>query len=124
MSKIIKLDRGVQTINYYEKEEINNNFVNNVNNRSDKINVDKNYKVNKDYKEKKRKLLGRKTKKSGLIGKHNKFSLDNIIRKVKTRFISSAFNCINKKFKNKKLILLKIIGRQSKEVNKNKNIDN
>ena len=36
--------------------------------------------------------------------------------------IDSSFNYINKKFKNKKLCLLKIIGAQSKEINRNKNL--
>ena len=116
MSKNLKLDRGIQTINYYEKEEISNNFINKDDNENNKNNIDKNNKKNK------KKLLGRKTKKSGLIGKHNKFSLDNIIRKVKTKFIDSAFNYINSKFKNKKYFLLKIIGQQGKEINRNKNI--
>ncbi len=56
------------------------------------------------------------------MGKHNKFCIDNIIRKVKAKLIDSSFNYINKKFKNKKLCLLKIIGEQSKEINKNKNL--
>ena len=73
------------------------------------------------FKERKKKF-GRKKKKSGLFGKHNKYCIDNIIRKVKAKLIDSSFNYINKKFKNKKLCLLKIIGAQSKEVNRNKNL--
>ena len=117
----LKIDKGIQTINYYE-EESDNNFININYNKNNKININKDNKINIDNKKIIKRLLGRKTKKSGLIGKHNKYSLDNIIRKVKTRFIDSAFNYINSKFKNKKLILLKIIGRQSKEINRNKNI--
>ena len=56
------------------------------------------------------------------MGKHNKYCIDNIIRKVKVKLIDSSFNYINKKFKNKKLCLLKIIGVQSKEINRNKNL--
>ena len=75
----------------------------------------------KIFKERKKKF-GRKKKKSGLFGKHNKYCIDNIIRKVKAKLIDSSFNYINKKFKNKKLCLLKIIGAQSKEINRNKNL--
>ena len=56
------------------------------------------------------------------MGKHTKYSLDNIIRKVKSRFINSALNYINTQFKNKNRKLLKIICNQSKEINRNKNI--
>ena len=56
------------------------------------------------------------------MGKHTKYSLDNIIRKVKPRFINSALNYINAQFKNKNIKLLKIICKQSKEINRNKNI--
>ena len=117
--KELKEEIGLQTINYNKEDENEDEIENNnVNSHSfnKKSEMEKKYKINK------KNILGRKTKRSGLIGKHNKFSLDNIIRKVKAKFIDSAFHYINKQFKNKKLILLKIIGTQGKEINKNKNI--
>ena len=126
-----KEEIGTQTNNYYEENEIeiNNNFLNMINENiiNNKLIINNDIiidvKANQiiDQMEKKP-ILGRKTKRSGLSGKHNKYSIDNIIRKVKNRFINSAFNYINKQFKNKKLALLKIVGKQGMEINRNKNI--
>ena len=52
------------------------------------------FKINKDNKNK-----GRIKKNSNLIGKHNKFSEDNIIRKVKGRFHEKCRLFINKEYK-------------------------
>ena len=66
--------------------------------------------------------LGRKSKRENSHGKHTKFGDDNIIRRIKVKFIDSCLNYINEQFKNKKLKLLKIVGNQAKETNKNKNL--
>lgn len=123
-------EKGMQTFNNNEEE--NEEGQNEKKENEDKIKNDEikqnninsiSYNKNNDAEKKSEKnKLGRKTKRSGELGKHNKYSLDNMIRKVKSRFIDSAFNYINKQFKNKQLILLKIIGNQGKEVNRNKNI--
>ena len=52
------------------------------------------YKINK-----KNKRIGRIKKNSGFIGKHNKLSEDNVIRKIKRRFIENVRNYINKEYK-------------------------
>ena len=136
---IVTLDIGFQTNNNYddigdiinEKNEkeikdytLNNKDENkNISHQSKCVDVLNNKKeiIFNIFKERKKKF-GRKKKKSGLLGKHNKYCIDNIIRKVKAKLIDSSFNYINKKFKNKKLCLLKIIGAQSKEINRNKNL--
>jgi len=137
---ISTLDIGFQTNNNYndkadlvkeeeEEKEIKDYIIKNKDKNKNFIHQSKSEHVlNKKkeiifniFKERKKKF-GRKKKKSGLLGKHNKFCIDNIIRKVKAKLIDSSFNYINKKFKNKKLCLLKIIGAQSKEINRNKNL--
>ena len=128
----IKEEIGTQTNNYYEENEIDNdNIFLNMNNENiiNKTNLNNNINNNLEMKINqimeqinKKPILGRKTKRSGLSGKHNKYSIDNVIRKVKNRFINSAFNYINKQFKNKNLHLLKIVGKQGMEINRNQNI--
>ena len=49
----------------------------------------------KPFKEKK--ILGRKKKCEKILGEHNKYSDDNLIRKCKNIILGSAFNFINKK---------------------------
>ena len=44
------------------------------------------------------KKIGRIKKNSGLVGKHNKLSEDNIIRKVKRRFHKNARLYINREY--------------------------
>ena len=59
--------------------------------------------------DKKKKLLGRKKKNSGEIGIHNKFSKDNMMRKIKNKIIESARKLINKKLKDESNSKYKII---------------
>ena len=122
---IIKEEKGLQTYNYYEddeKDDISDINYKNIDTNSKlsnkKPNKKKIYNITKVFK--KKPIMGRKTKRSGKIGKHNKYSIDNVIRKVKAKFIDSAFNYINNNFKNKNLFLLKIVGKQGKEINRNK----
>ena len=49
---------------------------------------------------KRQKAAGRKKKNSGETGSHNKFSKDNIMRKLKNKSIESARKLINKKIKD------------------------
>ena len=50
------------------------------------------------------KKIGRIKKNSGYIGKHNKLSEDNVIRKIKRRFLENVRICINKEYKKYYLI--------------------
>ena len=58
---------------------------------------------------KKNKKIGRIKKNSGFIGKHNKLSEDNLIRKIKRRFLENVRVYINKEYKKyylkKKIII-------------------
>ena len=51
---------------------------------------------------------GRKRKEDNIKGAHNKFSADNIMRKIKSFFLNSCFELINKSIKNKQIQLLKL----------------
>ena len=51
---------------------------------------------------------GRKRKEDNIKGAHNKFSQDNIMRKIKSFFLNSCFELINKSIKNKQIQLLKL----------------
>jgi hypothetical protein len=46
------------------------------------------------------KKIGRIKKNSGFIGKHNKLSQDNVIRKIKRNFLENVRLYINKEYKN------------------------
>ena len=89
----------------------NNSFF--INQKNKFFNINKQSKTSK---------LGRKSKRENSYGKHTKFGDDNIIRRIKVKFIDSSLNYINEQFKNKNLKLLKIVGNQAKEINKNKNL--
>ena len=89
----------------------NNSFF--INQKNKFFNINKQSKTSK---------LGRKSKRENSYGKHTKFGDDNIIRRIKVKFIDSSLNYINEQFKNKKLKLLKIVGNQAKETNKKKNL--
>ena len=65
-----------------------------------KYNIDKNKKSTK---------LGRKKKNSNEIGKHNKFSVDNLIRKSKALFHKHFVRFLNGKLKENNIILSAII---------------
>ena len=52
----------------------------------------------KPFKEKK--ILGRRKKNENVLGEHNKYSDDNIIRKCKNIILNSVFTFINKKIKH------------------------
>ena len=86
------------------------------------------FKINKDNKS-----LGRIKKQSNLVGKHNKFGVDNIIRKLKGRFLEKCRIYINKEYKkyllNKKHdikkvndLLQRITPKLSRKIKKEENL--
>ena len=94
------------------------------NDNIDKINKKKIFCVGNDqklFKQKKIKSIGRKKKNSGEIGEHNKFSNDNMMRKLKNKVIESARKLISKKIidesDSKFPVLHKICGEFSQELN-------
>ena len=71
---------------------------------------------------KEKKILGRKKKNSGETGTHDKFSKDNMMRKLKNKVIESARKLINKKLKDESnskyyLEIRKIGGAYSQTLN-------
>jgi hypothetical protein len=93
----------------------------------------KNYKKIFTISSKEKALLGRKKKSENIKGKHNKFSEDNLRRKVKHLVIRSIMNYINEKieslykgkksFKNKFLTLNKM-QKSNADINYNKDFLN
>lgn len=67
-------------------------------------------------KEELKKLLGRKRKGSNESRKHDKYSQDNIIRKVKAYFLNAIFNYINAELKELNILsVIKINGKTLKK---------
>ena len=93
-----------QFINNIENNNINIH-VGNSNNKSKEIHFINHKILRKDKKElifkiyKDNKVLGRIRKQSNFIGKHNKFCQDNIIRKLKGRFLEKCRIYINREYK-------------------------
>ena len=85
----------------------------------------KNFKKYKDFNSDKiKKNPGRKKKDSGEVGEHNKFSKDNMMRKLKNKVMESARKLINKLIKNESNVeprnfreIRKIEGIYSQELN-------
>ena len=67
-------------------------------------------------------ICGRKSKNSEVKGKHNKFSEDNIMRKIKTNFLEYAHVRINAAFKNKKYKFIKLYPDLNEILKKDYNI--
>ena len=91
----IEIQRTRFTLNEKEKSTINKEFQNNnlinLNEKNNNIlEYEKENKI-KSYK----KALGRKRNDSNEIGLHNKYSEDNILRKIKSSILSYLFNFIN-----------------------------
>jgi hypothetical protein len=59
------------------------------------------------------KRLGRLKKNSAIEGKHSKLAEDNIIRKIKRRFLENLRLYINKEYKNYKLEMNKVTNRKN-----------
>ena len=91
------------------------------------------FQINKIKKKEIKKVLGRKRKNNNYnnnkMGKHNKYSSDNIIRKIKAKLLDSILYCLNSSFQNEKtincddkyskIILLKIDQKIIKNINVN-----
>lgn len=74
----------------------------------------------------KSKNMGRKTKdgkEKGEKGEHDKYSEDNMIRKIKSKFIDYIHNLINKSFKNKELKFLRLDSEINEKLKKDYNIE-
>ena len=65
--------------------------------------------------------MGRKPKNVMEKGIHNKYSEDNIMRKIKSKYLKYTLNLINKSIKNKKLKLFKFDSEISKNLKKDFN---
>lgn len=65
------------------------------------------FSINKINKKEIKKVLGRKrnnNNKNKIMGKHNKYSSDNIIRKIKVKLLDSILYCLNSTFQKEKKI--------------------
>lgn len=128
-TKISKIDLSViekkDKINFKKKEEIHEN-------RKIKKVVQKIFNIMKEKKKNTKK--GRMTKKlkKNYLGVHNKFSEDNIIRKIKASFLEKSMNYINKLFGNylkkrgiKKLyrLIQRISPEESRKIRKAENLN-
>lgn len=90
------------------------------------------FKINKINKKEIKKVLGRKRKnnKNYIMGKHNKYSSDNIIRKIKLKLLDSILYCLNstfqkeKKIKCNKAYSAKIFLKIDQNIVKNINVNN
>ena len=74
----------------------------------------------------KSKNMGRKTndcKEKGGKGEHDKFSEDNMIRKIKSNFIDYIHNLINNSIENKELQFLKLDSEINEKLKKDYNIE-
>ena len=79
------------------KNTNNNEFQNPFVKHKTDTNLSKKKKIFEIYKINKK--IGRIKKNSGLIGKHNKLAEDNVIRKIKRRFLENVRIYINKEYK-------------------------
>ena len=68
------------------------------------------------------KTKGRKRKDDTIKGAHNKFSEDNMMRKIKSFFLNSCFELINKSIKNKQMQLLKLNSEIGENLKKDYNL--
>ena len=67
-------------------------------------------------------FLGRKRKDDVNKGNHNKFTQDNIMRKIKSYFLTFCHNIINKSLKNKNLQFLKLNSLINENLKKDYNL--
>ena len=68
------------------------------------------------------KIFGRKRKSENKGGKHNKFSEDNIINKIKTKFFTYLLDIINKNVKNESYKIKKLQTAFIANLNKDQNL--
>ena len=100
-------NKEINTDNYYQKE-------NNENNKD--INSDNHNQINQNILNKKRKRniiseekkkMGRKKKGFCGVSKHNKYSKDNQIKKIKTNFTNFCYSHVKKYYKRNKIKKIK-----------------
>ena len=128
-----------QSDNVFKKSQNESKTTNYITNNIPKINdqtekkMEKKDKIFNIIKQERKKNLGRIKKylKKKFTGKHNKFTEDNIIIKIKASFIEKSRNyinheyglCMNKhKFKKIKKLLQKISPNEHRKISKEKNI--
>ena len=76
--------------------------------------------LNEDGKKKK---SGRKKKDEKEKGEHNKYSPDNIMRKIKSHFLEYVHNKLNSNFKNKQFQFLRLFSKINENLKKDYNIE-
>ena len=111
-----------KTTNSDEKELKRENNIINLNHEKQNMSKPMFSVSNYDINMKKISKRGRKSKSSNNHGYHTKFSTDNILRKIKTRFFRKIVNYINSiilsKYRNK----IKVLKYPEAEISKNNNI--
>ena len=100
--------------NEYNKEINTDNYYQNENNENNKdINSDNHFQINQNIinkkrkrniiSEEKKKKMGRKKKGFCGVSKHNKYSKDNQIKKIKTNFTNFCYSHVKKYYKKNKI---------------------
>ena len=84
----------------------------------DEIEISENENKNKIEKQKGRKRKGEIDK-----GIHNKYSEDNIMRKIKSYFVNYCYNLLNRSLKDKNLVFVRLTGNISKNLKKDYNLN-
>ena len=98
MNNLFEINNLSSITSTNDKQPIDKNVLINPFSRIEATNLPKKQKIFEIYKMNKK--IGRIKKNSGLIGKHNKLSEDNVIRKIKRRFLENVRLYINKEYKN------------------------
>jgi hypothetical protein len=98
MNNLFEINNLSSITSTNDKQPIDKNVIINPFLRIETTNLPKKQKIFNIYKLNKK--IGRIKKNSGFIGKHNKLSEDNVIRKIKRRFLENVRLYINKEYKN------------------------
>jgi len=104
---------------YYENQRNDKYLIDKKYFESIQLKIKENILLKKPFKEKK--MLGRRKKGEKILGEHNKYSDDNLIRKCKNIILQSAFNFINKKIRQ--LYLDKVDGKILLKLKQNQSIN-
>lgn len=83
----------------------------------------KRYRTEENPQNKGEKRMGRKKKGDQHLSEHNKFSEDNIMRKIKTHLLDYILNKLNDKLKNKEYKFVKLFSQINKNLKKDYNMD-
>ena len=98
MNNLFEINNLSSITSTNDKQPIDKNVLINPFSRIEATNLPKKQKIFEIYKMNKK--IGRIKKNSCFIGKHNKLSEDNIIRKIKRRFLENVRLYINHEYKN------------------------